>query len=273
VSGLGNTGEDLMTENKIKLDEGLADKLVDLLGNIRKAGIDLAILACEIRSQYFDLEKKRYDKGFNEFWTKLEMDKKFGGLSNFTKYAKAGEGVKKIQAIKVLKTYEKRLPTSIQALYEMSFLQAEEMELCFQNTYSRSEVTMDQDKWKKPTTPKPLLTPSTTAAQIKNWREKWHNPRIKPTDKRRLEVVSIKVHGSLLDFDKDTADHIGKIDKQKVRDIANAVVEAMKPFSSDIVRVDLRDEEWLSKFDQRQEKIKTEIEKRKKKSKKKKSKN
>jgi len=272
VSGLGNTGEDLMTENKIKLDEGLADKLVDLLGNIRKAGIDLAILASEIRSQYFSLENKRYDPSFNEFWTKLEMDKKFGGLSNFTKYAKAGEAVKKIQAVKVLKRYEKRLPTSIQALYEMSFLSIEEMELCFQKTYSRSEVTMDQDKW-KPKSQKPLLTPSTTAAQIKNWREKWHNPRIKPTDKRRLEVVSIKVDGSLLDFDKDTADHIGKIDKQKVRDIANAVVEAMKPFSTDIVRVDLRDEEWLSKFDQRQEKLRNEIQKRKKKSNKKKSKN
>ncbi len=85
-----------MTTNKIKLDKSAADHIVELAGNVRKAGIELAKHAAELRDQYIDA-KGNYDKTFQDFWEKFELDKNFGQRANFTRYALAGKAVEKIE--------------------------------------------------------------------------------------------------------------------------------------------------------------------------------
>ena len=236
-----------MATNKIPLDKELADKIKGLLGKIRTSVVELAIIAANIRNQYLDASGKKYDGDFQAFWKNFGMEKNFGSQANFTKYASSGDAIGMVKA--QYEQYENRLPITLTALYEFSLLTQDEMELCLEDTFTRTEVTSDRSKWKQPKKPKPLITPSTTAGAIKSWRTNWRNPKAPVTDKRRLKIAEIKVHGSLYDFKggKPTGDiTIGQIDQ-----ITAALKAAIAQFPDVIIRLDLEDEKLKAGYEKR----------------------
>jgi hypothetical protein len=238
-----------MATNKIELGQELKDQFEGLFGTARKSVLDQVKLASQVRNQYLDETGRKYDKAFQEFWKSYSMNELFKSLSNFTKYAAAGDAI-----IKVEKRYEqhfKKLPMNVAALYEVSQLSDEELELCLHDTYKRFEITSDKSKWKSNKKPKPLLNPQVTASEISTWRKNWNNPKAAATDKRRLKLAEIFVHGSLYDFDKKTADFIGKLTKEYVQEISDALVATVGKFDSELIRLDLKDEALFSGHDKR----------------------
>ncbi len=237
-----------MSTNKIPLNKELADKITGLLGNIRTSTVELATIAANIRNQYLDVSGRKYDGEFQSFWKNFAMEKNFGSQANFTKYANAGDAIGLVRA--QYETYEKRLPTTLTALYEFSQLTQEEMELCFENTFTRTEVTSDRSKWKSPKKPKPLITPSTQSGAIKAWRTNWRNPKPLETDKRRLKIAEINVHGSLYDF--KAGKPTGILDIETISKIADAIKKAVSQFPEEIIRLDLNDEKLRVGYEKRQ---------------------
>ena len=215
-----------METNKTPLNKELADQLIALNSKIRRSIIELATIAATIRNQYLDATGSKYDGEFHAFWKKFSMEQNFGSLSNFTKYANSGDAIELVKA--QFEQYEKRLPTTMSALYEFSLLMPEEMELCLENTFSRTEATSDRGKWKSPKKPKALISPSTQAGAIKSWRINWRNPKAPVTDKRRLKIAEIKIHGSLYDF--KGGKHTGSLSIETLAQISEALKQAVAQF-------------------------------------------
>jgi hypothetical protein len=243
-----------MTANVIKLDKAAADRIVELAGNIRKAGVELAKYAAELRDQHIDV-KGNYDKKFQDFWSKFELDKNFGQKSNFTRYALAGKAIEKIEAnFPDLEKFEKRLPTSIAALYELSQLNLDEITLCLENTWYRKDLAAPQSEWRpaRKGKPTPLITPSVTAAQLKSWRQKWRNPKAPSTDSRKLLLAVVRMDKSLNNYDKETGEYIGSVERGDVARLTEALTRTIAEFKAESVRLDLYDQKLLADADKRQ---------------------
>lgn len=238
-----------MAGNKISLDKTLADRIETLISTIRSSTVELATIASDIRNQYFDMATNRYDGTFQTFWKNYSMEKKFGSMANFTKYAKIGDALGKVRA--QYEKYEKRLPTTMGALYEFAQLEPEEMELCLQDTYTRTEVTADREKWKKGKNPKPLITPATTEAAIRSWRKNWREPKQPVTDKRRLPLAEIKLHGSFFDF-KD-GKHLGVVPIEGFNRIIDILKRIQQEIGEDIVRFDINEEKLRTGYEKREQ--------------------
>ena len=145
-----------------------------LLGTIRKNIVELATMAATVRNQYLSGSGKSYEPEFHQFWKTYSMENKFGSLSTFAKYANIGDAIEKVRAR--YERYQDRLPTTMTALYEFSQLEDDELELCLEDHWVRTEITSDKDKWKrKGRKPIPVISPSATAAAIRTWRTHWRN--------------------------------------------------------------------------------------------------
>ena len=102
-----------------------------------------------------------------------------------------------------VKKYADRMPLGVTARYEVSQLTDEEINLCLENRFTRSEVGGERRAPKKPT---PVIRSDSSAKEIRNWKNKWRDPKAKEpksSDKLTLEELD---------------------------EIANAITEAMKPF-------------------------------------------
>ena len=194
------------------------------------------------------------------------MDAKFGTLSNFTRYASAGDGIEKVRAM--YDEHEPKLPPSVAALYEFSQLSTDEMPLCFENTFKRSEITNDRSKWTFPKKPVPLINPATTATMIKTWRNNWRDPKSAATDKRRLTIAQVKVHGSLFDFENGV--HTGAFKKEELSLLVDELNSAIAKFNNEHVRLDLFDQKLLDGYTKRENLSHNSTESSKKKTRKKK---
>lgn len=238
-----------MATNKIELNQELKDKFDGFFGVARRSVLEQVKLASLLRNQYLDETGRKYDSAFQTFWKDYSMNDLFKSLSNFTKYAAAGDAISKVE--KRFEQHFKKLPMNVAALYEVSQLSDEELELCLHDTYKRFEITSDKTKWKSNKKPKPLINPQVTASEISNWRKNWNNPKAAATDKRRLKLAEIYVHGSLYDFDRKTANFIGSITKEYVQHLSDALVATVENFDSDLIRLDLKDEALFSGHDRR----------------------
>lgn len=232
------------TSNKITLDRELVDELVLFQKNIRDNTISMAEKAFGIRSQYLLEGGRKYDAAFEKWWSAYKLDKVFGKRSNFTKWASAGEALEQAKIDK----YRNRLPTTMTALYEVSQLSPDELKLGIQDTFTRESLTSDPKGRKKPS---PLIHPEVTAAEIKSWRTRWRNPKPKSTEKRRLPYATIKVHGSLYDFD-NKGTHSGILTIEKLKQIHDALIKAMKPFD-ECVLLETKLNELTEAFHKRQD--------------------
>jgi hypothetical protein len=238
-----------MTDNKILLDQALADQFTSLLGTARKSTVELATKAAAVRNQYLSVDGTRYAPEFHQFWKTYNMESKFGSLSTFTKYAGIGDAIEKVRAR--YEKYEAKLPTTMTALYEIAQLDDTELELCLEDHWGRTEITPDRGKWKrKGKKPAPLINPTVTAAVIKAWRKKWRNPQQPPTDKRRVSLAQIKIHSDLFEF--KSGEHSEINSRELITQIAEALKEVMAHFNGSYVRLDLRDENLKAAYDKKE---------------------
>ena len=84
-------------ENKIPLDRTLAEEFRDLKRNASKNLVQMALLAQGVRATNKN-QSGDYTKQFHEWYAEFNMEKLFGGKSNFTRYAQVGEVIAKQKA-------------------------------------------------------------------------------------------------------------------------------------------------------------------------------
>jgi hypothetical protein len=177
--------------NKIPLNQETATEIKQLRRNMRDDLITLIEKAHNIRMQHLKENGKGYDKEFNRWWRSEDMKDEFGQLSNFTKYAAAGEVWEKA----ALHSYKDRLPLTLSGLYEVSLYTPDELKLALQNTYTRTSETATPTA---PKTPRPVIHPEATARQIRTWLDCWRNPskqlelshdKLTPEDMAEIEAA------------------------------------------------------------------------------------
>jgi hypothetical protein len=197
--------------NRTALDEQLATELADLLIGTKRSAVAVARRAADLKADFFDETTKRYDSDFKVFWRDHGMVRRFGTLSNFTKYANAGIAIGQMPSAP--EGVEDRYPTSLLALYELSMLTPEELALCLENTYSRGDVTDDRSQWKIPEPPIPLIAPATTARAIAKWKQAWRYPQPEPEEAPESILVA-KLHAFRFDGSDEDEDWEKRILKQ-----------------------------------------------------------
>ena len=228
MSSSSDTKADAYTlpgKNVIGLGPELADEFKLHFDQQREGAIQLCLLAAAVRNEYLDEKGRRYTAAFEKWWKAHSLDGLFKNRNNFAKYAEAGDAIEKVEAR--FRTKRSQLPVSMSALYEIAKLSDDELVLCLEHTYSRKEITeVDPKNWKGGKT-KPLIHPSVTASEIKNWREKWRNPPKKKDEKRTVQLLEISIHGSIYNVDANGL-QTGKI---KAEEIQNAVTMISAIFS------------------------------------------
>ena len=79
--------------NRITVSNQLADEIKKRFAADRENRFQLFLLAAGLRKKYLNKRTNKYTKEFVS-WMKVEqLDELFGSLSNFTKYAAAGDVV------------------------------------------------------------------------------------------------------------------------------------------------------------------------------------
>jgi len=186
--------------NKIPLNQATYDQVVSYFGKIKRSVVELAMFAYDIHIQYIDDSGKKYSDDFRTWWDTFQLDAQFGSLSNFSKWQNAGRLLRATQ--KRNEKHFKKLPLSLDALYQVSQLKDDEFALCIENTYKRTSLTQEESEWKRSKKPKPVIFQNATGASIKRWRENWRNPRAKADrDPKRLLFAQIMIHKDFLAVD------------------------------------------------------------------------
>jgi len=211
-----------LQDNRIQLDEALRDEFAALKQAETTAIFQLARKAYSVREQY--LNDGKYSGDFKLYWNNFEFDTIFGSMSSFTKYALAGTVLEKVIGRYELKNCYEQLPQTVSALYELRYHSVEQLEMCFQDTYTRTEKTNDRDRWSKRSKKKayPLIHPHATAASLRNWHRKWENPQAEKADNRQLPFIEIKASYSVLDFDK-SGNPNGNLKIEELKDLLSQV--------------------------------------------------
>jgi len=205
--------------NRITFSNQLADEIKERFAADRGNRFQLFLLAAGLRKKYLNKTTKEYTKEFVGWMKAMQLDELFGSLSNFTKYAAAGDVVAYVATnTSNPEKYLKRLPLSVGTLYEISQILKdkngkETFKVCLHFTAKRKSLSQPKHEW---TTKTPaLISPKTSEAVVRNWRRQWNDPpptKQKRTDKRTLPLATISVSGELFDFDKKTGDKIGCVD-------------------------------------------------------------
>ena len=184
--------------NAVPLNSDTATKLKELYSKHKVAYKELARVAASVRNQNLASDGKGFSGEFNKFWKDYELEDTFKSLSNFTKYAGAGDVLSKFDTLYA--DHIKKLPDAVSTLYEISLLENYELRICLENTYSRTEVTADEAKWRKPKgKAKPLIHSDISSTEIRNWKKRWRSPVERISD-RKIPLLEIKVDSSLFEF-------------------------------------------------------------------------
>jgi hypothetical protein len=230
----------------IALNKDLADRIDSLLNASRSPAFELYEFAASIRRENLKLKKKRmaYSEAFVQFWRTFDMDSRFGSLSNFTKYAEAGELILRVR--RDFPGHDDRLPTSLRPLYEIWQLKADELKICFEDTFRRDEVTDNREKWEA--SGEPLITPTTTAAQITAWRNKWRNPG-STLIRLPLTLAKITIDPTLL---KEADGTISEESRSAVSRICADLKQRIAELKNPAYDADTRENEVLESLDEAQ---------------------
>jgi hypothetical protein len=237
----------MTTGNLVALDAELKEQFQQLFRAVKRNTIALAKQAYQIHAEHYSRTNRGYDKNFEVWWEAQGLEQVFGSRGNWTKWYRAGEAIEKVHA--QFENYANKLPTTRDALYEIAFLQPEELRLCLQNRYTRSSVTQPEAEWKRPTKPQPVINPGATASSIRRWRRTWREPRQPRTDKRTLPFITIQIHRSLYDLDK-SGQPAGLIAPGQAVEINQKIIDLVKPLDA-FVRIDSKLEHLLEDYDKR----------------------
>jgi hypothetical protein len=245
-------------DNEVTLSSELEERLKAHFHADRVNRFQLYALSSGIRSKYLDPTTQKYSSHFTKWYSATGMDKLFGSLANFTKYASAGDVVDFI-ATKTSspEKYLNQLPVSVGALYELSIIlknNEDAFKLCLQFTASRKTIDEPKFDWK---TKKPaMINPKVTEQAVRAWRQKWENPpppKVKRTDKRTLPLLTIYCSGELLDFDRKTGDKIGCLDLEQVEALLKTIAAHFSEENEKQFRIESKMEELTSMYFKRKE--------------------
>ena len=107
--------------NRVDLSKSLAKELRYHKQKSRDHLFELYLLAAGIRQEYLNPANGHYSDEFNSWYTSENLKDVFGKLSNFTKYASAGEAIAYVAKLgSTPKKYLPNLQSSMIALYEIS---------------------------------------------------------------------------------------------------------------------------------------------------------
>lgn len=227
------TMESVMDQVRITLNKELADRLVALRASSRSNLFELAVLAADIRREHLHMTTKKYVASFRTFWREQDMERRFGSLPNFTKYAEAGDAVRAVT--KNDPALIERMPTSLRSLYEISQLRATELELCLEDTFHRDEETDDPSKWRREgDEPQPLINPASTEAEIRAWRERWRNPG-SMTEVTASDLMRVKLDAALLGSDG----RLLEAERKRVNGLCEALQKTLEAFGDRAFTIEL----------------------------------
>lgn len=170
-------------ENQTALTPQLAEAIRERFDAVRENRFELYTLAAGIRKRYLSEKTVKYEPEFEQWYKKHKMDECFGSDANFLRYAAAGDVVVYTsQQTSNPEGYLRQLPVSVGALYECSLILntrktgKEDFIRCLTQYPTRTSVSQSPDDWGN-RIGKKVIHPKATAADIRNWRRKWENPR------------------------------------------------------------------------------------------------
>jgi hypothetical protein len=222
-------------ENRVALSKSLATELRRHKQKSRDHLFELYLLAAGIRQEYLDLANGHYSDEFNSWYTSENIKDVFGKLSNFTKYASAGEAIAYVAELgSTPKKYLPNLPTSMIALYAISQIikrHPDAFAVCLNFTPRRKTLTSDKTDWitKKPA----LIHEDVTQNELNTWLQSWENPEKTPKaeDKyrRNVKLLTVSVSQDIFSFD-EVRNKTGEVDIDELQDL---IAKIQKMFSAD----------------------------------------
>jgi len=160
----------------------------------------------------------------------------FGKLSNFTKYASAGEAIAYVAELgSTPKKYLPNLPTSMIALYEISHIikhHSDAFAVCLHFTPRRRTLTSDKNEWITKNT-NPLIHEDVTQNELNTWLQSWEDPEKTPKEedkyRRNVKLLTVSVSQDIFSFD-EVGNKIGSVDIKELQDL---IAKIQKMFSAD----------------------------------------
>jgi len=234
------------SSNRLVLDQTLADRLNGLLSKEAEARMALAREAAEIRRQYLSANGTRYAPEFIAFWKKFQMEKTFGKLPQFTKYASAGEVVQRVEEKHA--EHAPALPSSIKTLYHMSLLSEDELGE-FLDTHAAAAKTT-------PSAQEPDKRPPINDAAVNAWRQGKRNPQPEASEPPFLRLAEVKIHGSFGMRGQDGS-YSGKIDKDQIIKLLAELRTVIGAFDPALVQMVCADDQLFKRYDDLEKKQKS----------------
>jgi hypothetical protein len=223
--------------NRIKLDQALADRLLTLLNDVKRSRYKLAKVISDVRSQYLDAQTRKYTQEFREFWDKFRMNQSFGSLSQFTKYAAAGDVIEWVRENKPEALSS--LPNSIKSLYEMSQLEPVER-------HRLLEAAVPEVSKSKQKSTEPLVQPGLSATAISAWKKRDLAPPPSSTNPAPIKVAELFIHGSFGSYAEDGT-YLGKLDVARLSEIMDVVRASLERYDPSVVWVNSFSDELLKR--------------------------
>lgn len=219
---------ELPGDNAVTISDELAKEIKRHFKRDRDNRFKLFLLSQGIRAKYLDPTKNEYSDEFRDWYTRSGVEQLFGKLPNFTRYAAAGEVISYVATdTSNPKKYLAQLPTSMNALYEISQiikLDAEAFKVCLHFTPTRKTVTDPKHEWKTKGT-EPLIQPSVTAKELAAWRKRWEEPeQLKEVDKyrRTVRLLTVSISEDIFGFD-DVGNKTGSVDMVQVQSLLDQI--------------------------------------------------
>jgi len=210
-------------DNAVTISDGLAKEIKRHFKRDRDNRFKLFLLSQGIREKYLDPIKNEYSDEFREWYARSGVEQLFGKLPNFTRYAAAGEVIAYVSTkTSNPKRYLAQLPTSMNALYEISQIvkaDPEAFKVCLHFTPTRRTLTDPKHEWKTKGT-EPLVRPSVTAKEISAWRKRWDEPESRKEEdkfRRNVKLLTVSVSEDLFAF--DASGKAGVVDLEQVQDL------------------------------------------------------
>lgn len=210
-------------DNAVTISDELAREIKRHFKRDRDNRFKLFLLSQGIREKYLDPIKNEYSDEFREWYARSGVEQLFGKLPNFTRYAAAGEVIAHVSTkTSNPKRYLAQLPTSMNALYEISQIvkaDPEAFKVCLHFTPTRRTLTDPKHEWKTKGT-EPLVRPSVTAKEISAWRKRWDEPESRKEEdkfRRNVKLLTVSVSEDLFAF--DASGKAGVVDLEQVQDL------------------------------------------------------
>ena len=223
-------------DNRVALSKSLANELRRHKQKSRDHLFELYLLAAGIRQEYINPANGHYSDEFNSWYTSENLKDVFGKLSNFTKYASAGEAIAYVAELgSTPKKYLPNLPTSMTALYEISQIikrHPDAFAVCLHFTPRRRTLTSDKNEWITKNT-NPLIHEDVTQNELNTWLQSWEDPEKTPKEedkyRRNVKLLTVSVSQDIFSFD-EVGNKTGEVD---IDELQNLIAKIQKMFSAD----------------------------------------